>query len=177
MDQIIQELKFQASDLVNQEEVADLGEMLGVQQFVTFHVRPVQGIYQVTARMINVEKGKVEKIAVKRCEDRYDYLQALLNEIAWDLAALQDKKGTLKIESEPADAEILMFGIREGYAPLSIRLAPGPYLITVKKTGYQEKKRTLYVSPEKETSWTARLSKKSDVRLRDYIGGKSHWNQ
>lgn len=175
MEEIVQELKFQTSDMVDQEEVVELGGLLGVDHFVTYSVRPVQGIYQVTARMIDVEKGKVDKIVVKRCEDRFDYLPALCNEIAYDLAGMEEKKGRVRIETDPGEAEVFLFGISKGYSPISFNLAPGIYLVQVKKPGYEERKKTLYVIPARENAWKTSLIKKKRTRLRDYIGGKSFW--
>ena len=177
MTDIIQELKFQASDLANQDEVVELGNMLGVEFFMTLNVRPVQGIYQVTAKMINVEKAQVERLVVKRCENRFDYLPAIFNEVAYDLAGIQDKKGTLQINTTPPAAEVFLLGISKGYSPMSLQLAPGPYLVSLKKSGYKERRKTFYISSDHESEWIVNMQKKQRFRLGDYIGGKSFWRQ
>jgi len=175
MQDIVQELKFQASDLVDQERAVELGRIMGVGHFVTLSVRNVHGQYQVTARMINVETGEMEKIVVRRSDNRFDYLPALCNEIAYDLAGIEDRKGIVQIGSKPSDAEVFLFGISKGESPVTLRLAPGPYLFTVKKYGYRDRRKTLQVRAGEETAWSARLVKKEKRRLRDYIGGKSVW--
>ena len=177
MDEIVRELKFQASDLVDEDEVVELGGLLGVDRFVTYSVRPVQGIYQVTVRMIDVEKGKVDKIVVKRCEDKFDYLPALCNEIAYDLAGMEDQKGRVRVQTDPQEAEVFVFGISKGYSPISFNLAPGVYMMQVKKPGYEERKKTLVVAHGQEHAWKTNLVKKKRSRLRDYIGGKSFWSK
>ncbi len=177
MDHIIQELKFQASDLVDSDEVVELGSMLGADFFVSLSVKPSRGIYQITAQLISVEKANIEKMIVKRCEDKSDYVSALFNEFAYDLAGLEDNKGRLHIDTDPPKAQVLLFGIPQGKSPLTINIAPGSYLLTIKKSKYKDKRKNIDIEAGQEMSWTAKLIKNKRVRLGDYIGGKSFWNK
>ncbi len=177
MEQIIQELKFQASDLVDQDEVVELGGLLGVDHFVTCNIRLIKGIYQVTANLINVETARDEKIVVKRCEGKFDYLPALFNEIAYDMAGIEGQKGLLRIESDPVEAEVSIFGISQGYTPISINLAPGTYVVRLEKWGCWDWEKELQVSAEKEVFRKVTLRKKKRRKLGEYIGGKSIWGK
>ena len=177
MDDIIQELKFQTSDLVDQEEVVELGGMLGVDHFVTCSIRPIKGIFQVTANLISVEKARVERIVVKRCENKYEYLTALFNEIAYDLAGIEDQKGLLMIESDPSEGEVFLFGISQGYTPLTISLAPGTYVVELKKSGFWDLEKDLEVSAKGQNACKVNFRKKKRFKLGDYIGGKGFWNK
>lgn len=177
MEKIIEELKFQASDMVDQREVVELGGLMGVDFFVTCSIRPLRGIYQITARLISVEKANVDRIVVKRCEDRMEFASALFNDVAYDLARREDAKGTVLVETFPSGAEVRLFGVSQGRSPVRLRLAPGMYLLAVDRSGYQERRKTVFVEEGGETSWKPTLIKKSTMRLRDYIGGEGFFGR
>ena len=177
MDHIIQELKFQASDLVDQEEVVELGGLLGVDLFVTCSIRPVKGNYQISARMIAVEQAEVKKIVIKRCGLKFDYLSALFNEIAYDLAGLEAQKGQLWIETDPPQAAVFLFDIAKGYSPAKLYLAPGLYLVSVEKKGYKSRRSAIEIYSGEKRVWKPQLFKKKRTRLGDYIGGRSFWGK
>lgn len=177
MPEIARELRFQASDLVDEERAAELGRISGASHLLTLSVRAVHGQYHVTARMTSVETGETEKMVVRRCENRFDFLQPLCGEIAYELAGVEDRRGAVRIETDPEGGDVFLFGIEKGKSPLTLNLAPGPYLFTVKKPGYREARKTLRVRSGEETAWEARLVKKEHRKLRDYIGGKSVWDK
>ena len=177
MSAILEELRFQASDLADEEEVAELGGLVGVDLFVTCTVKSVEGIYQITARLISVETGRVEKIVSKRCQARLDFLAAMFNEIAFDLAGEEERKGWVVIETDPPEADVFLFGVASGSSPLTLRLAPGAYLLSVERRGYVERRKTLHVEAGQETSWKIALIKKKGFRLGDYIGGRGFWSR
>ena len=177
MSAILEELKFQASDLADEEEVVELGGLVGVDLFVTCTVKSVEGLYQITARLMNVETGRVEKIVSRRCLAKVDFLTAMLNEIAFDLAGEVDRKGWVLIETNPSEADVYLFGVGQGSTPLTLRLAPGPYLLSVERRGYVKRKKTLHVEEGQETSWKVEFIKKKRSRLGDYVGGRGFWNR
>jgi hypothetical protein len=175
MGAILEELKFQATDLADEEEVVGLGELVGVDLFVTCSVKALEGIYQITARLISVETGRVEKIALRKCAAKIDFLSALFNEIAFELAEEEEKKGWLVIETDPPQAEVSLFEVPLGLSPFTLRLAPGVYLLTVGKKGYVARRKTLYVDSRQGTSWKVKLIKKKRFRLGNYIRGSGFW--
>lgn len=177
MSAILEELKFQASDLADEEEVVELGGMVGVDLFVTCGVKSVEGLYQITARLISVETGRVEKIVSRRCLPKVDFLRAMFNEVAFDLAGEVEKKGWVRIETNPSEADVYLFGVGQGTTPLTLRLAPGLYLLSVERRGYVKRKKTLHVEEGLETSWKVEFIKKKRYRLGDYIGGRGFWNR
>ncbi len=177
MDPIIKELKFQASDFVDPDEVVELGSMLGADLFVTLSIKPSRGNYQITSQLISVEKANIEKMVVKKCDDKFDFISSLFNEIAYDLAGLEEKKGRLHIETDPPKAKVYLCGISQGKSPLTIKIAPGNYLVKIKKSKYKEKRKYIDIEANEETSWKAELIKKKRTRLGDYIGGKSFWSK
>jgi hypothetical protein len=174
---VLEELRFQASDLVDGQEVAELGALAGVDLFVTLSVHSVEGFYQITARLISVETGKVERIASRKCTAKVDFLSALFDEIAFELAGEEGKKGWLLIETDPPEAEVFLFGVPLGTTPLTRRMAPGTYLLSVERRGYGEQRKTLYVDEGQETSWKVELVKKNRFRLGDYIRGGGFWDR
>ena len=177
MSAILEELKFQASDLADEEEVVELGGMVGVDLFVTCTVKSVEGLYQITARLISVETGRVEKIVSRRCLAKVDFLTAMFNEVAFDLAGEVERKGWVLIETNPSEADVYLFGVGQGSTPLTLRLAPGPYLLSVERRGYVTRRKTLHVEEGLETSWKVEFIKKKRSRLGDYVGGRGFWNR
>ena len=177
MNDIIQELKFQASDLVDQEEVVELGGLLGVDLFVTCSIRPVKGSYQISARLISVEQAKISKMVIKRCGFKFDYITALFNDVAYDLAGLEAEKGQLYIQTNPSQAEVFLFDMPKGYSPTALNLAPGLYMVSVKKNGYKPRKSAVEVKSNEKCEWKPKLYKKKRARLGEYIGGKSFWGK
>jgi len=175
MEAILGELKFQSTDLVDEEEVVGLGELVGVDLFVTCSVKPLEGFYQITSRLISVETGKVEKIALRKCAAKIDFLSALFNEIAFELAGEEDKKGWLAIETDPPQAEVSLFGVPLGLSPFTLRLAPGIYLFCVERQGYVARRKTLFVESGQGTSWKVKLIKTKRFRIGDYIRGGGFW--
>jgi len=175
MQEIVDELRFQATDLVDPDRAAALGRLMGASHFVTLAVQLVHGQFQITARRVNVETGEMEKVAVRRSESRVDFLAPLLADIAYDLAGAEHRKGTVRIQSEPGSGEVLLFGVPVGEAPVTLRLAPGLYLFTVKKAGYVDRRKTVQVTSGQEALWTAPLLMRETRRLRDYIEGRSFW--
>jgi hypothetical protein len=177
MSAILEEQKFQASDLVDPEEVVALGGLVGVDLFVTCAVKSVEGIYQIAARLISVEKGRVEKIVSRKCQAKVDFLKAMLNEVAFDLAGEVERKGWVLIETNPSESDVYLFGVGQGSTPLTLRLAPGPYLLSVERRGYVKRSKTLYVEEGQETPWKVELIEKKRHRLGDYVGGRGFWNR
>ena len=177
MSAILEEQKFQASDLADEEEVVELGGLVGVDLFVTCTVKSVEGLYQITARLISVETGRVEQIVSRRCLAKVDFLTAMLNEVAFDLAGEVEKKGWVLIETDPSEADVYLFGVGQGSTPLTLRLAPGPYLLSVERRGHVTRRKTLHVEEGRETSWKVEFIKKKRYRLGDYIGGRGLWNR
>lgn len=177
MSAILEEQKFQASDLADEEEVVELGGMVGVDYFVTCTVKSVEGLYQITARLISVETGRVEKIVSRKCLAKVDFLAAMFSEVAFGLAGEVESKGWVLIETNPSEADVYLFGVGQGSTPLTLRLAPGPYLLSVERRGYVTQRKTLRVEEGLETSWEVELIKKKRYRLGDYIGGRGLWNR
>ena len=177
MSAILEEQRFQASDLADEEEVVELGGLVGVDLFATCAVKLVEGLYQITARLISVETGRVKKIVSRRCQANVDFLRAMFNEVAFDLAGEVERKGWVLIETDPSEANVYLFGVGQGSTPLTLRLAPGPYLVSVERRGYVKRRKTLYVEEGLETSWKVEFIKKKRFRLGDYVGGRGFWNR
>jgi hypothetical protein len=177
MSAILEEQRFQASDLADEEEVVELGGLVGVDLFVTCTVESSGGLYQITARLISVETGRVEKIVSRKCLAKVDFLTAMFNDVAFDLAGEEERKGWVLIETEPSEADVYLFGVGQGSTPLTLRLAPGPYLVSVERRGYVKRRKTFYVEEGCETSWKVQFIKKKRFRLGDYVGGRGFWNR
>ena len=177
MGAILEEQRFQASDLMDEEEVVELGALVGVDFFVVCVVKSFEGLYYISSRLISIETGKVAKTVSRRCEAKIDFLPAMFTEVAYELGGREEGKGRVKVATNPDKAEVLLFGVPAGESPVSLRLAPGTYLLSVRKRGYVERRKTVHVFPDRETSWEVNLTKKKRFRLGDLIGGRGFWGR
>ena len=64
MDEIMEEQKFQYSGCVTDVCIVELGQIIGVGKIVGGSISKVGNIFSVTARIINVQSGKIENTAV-----------------------------------------------------------------------------------------------------------------
>ena len=86
MDEVLKEQGFQQTGCVTSECAVEVGNMLGVQQMIGGSIGKVGNIYTVSARVIDVETGKVLKSA------NYDHIGDIgqllikgMKDLAYDL--------------------------------------------------------------------------------------------
>jgi hypothetical protein len=75
------------------------------------------------------------------------------------------------------EADVVLFRVGQGSTPLPLRLAPGPYLLSVERRGCVTRRKTLHVEEGQETSRKVELIKKKRSRLGDCVGGRGLWNR
>jgi TolB-like protein len=104
MDEVLKEQGFQQTGCVTSECAVEVGNMLGVQQMIGGSIGKVGNMYTVSARIIDVETGKVLKSA------NYDHIGAIegllidgMKNLAYDLTG---KDGFVKKDITPKDEPI-----------------------------------------------------------------------
>ena len=104
MDEVLKEQGFQQSGCVTSECAVEVGNMLGVQQMIGGSIGKVGNIYTVSARVIDVQTGKVLKSA------NYDHIGDIgqlliigMKNLAYDLTG---KDGFVKKDITPKEEPI-----------------------------------------------------------------------
>jgi TolB-like protein len=149
MDEVLKEQGFQQTGCVTSECAVEVGNMLGVQQMIGGSIGKVGNIYTVSARMIDVETGKVLKSA------NYDHIgdigqllikgmKNVVNQLITGRkvksGVIQTKgKGTLYIKSTPSSADVWVDGYKvEGKTPLTIPdLDEGSHTLQIVKQQFE----------------------------------------
>ena len=101
MDEVLKEQGFQQTGCVTSECAVEIGNMLGVQQMVGGSIGKVGNIYTVSARIIDVETGKVLKSA--NYDHKGDIGQLLIigmKDLSYDLTG---KDGFVKKDITPKE--------------------------------------------------------------------------
>jgi len=80
-------------------------------------------------------------------------------EIKVTLNKIAEKLGTLKVQSEPQNAEIYINNEYKGKTPFEIKLSIGKYNLKLKLTDYDDWQKEVEIKSDEETSINATLSK------------------
>ena len=94
------------------------------------------------------------RISADKYRDYNDSIMIYANRTTYVDATLEEKPGTIYVESDPSGAEFYLNGSYKGKTPRSISANPGTYTITLKHDGYYDK--TIYVdvyADEKTTEY------------------------
>ncbi len=91
VEQVLREREFQLSGLVSDSEISEAGKYLGADFVVAIRVQRVDRTYMVTAKMIAVDTGIIERQASAEGEGRASVLLALAEEAGDGLAGIVRK--------------------------------------------------------------------------------------
>ncbi len=101
MDEILKEQGFQQAGCANSACAVEVGRLIGVEMIIIGNVDYVGTIYSADIRMVNVETGKIEKVATDDCEDCSinDVLKTTIQNVTVEMAGLKIKKRKVKVKS------------------------------------------------------------------------------
>ena len=144
MNAILDEQGFQHSGCVAAECVVEMGQLIGVRKMVAGSIGRIGGVYSVSARVIDVQTGAIERTAVQDCRcELEDVLTGVVSQVAAELAGRQRPaarpdaaaRSIVYVSSEPAGAAVLVDGVRrEGVTPLLIEdLTSGEHMVRLWK--------------------------------------------
>jgi TolB-like protein len=89
MDEILKEQGFQQTGCFSNECVVEMGKLVGVEQIVTGSVSKFENIYSISARVIDVQTGKVLNISTYDYKGELDnLLEQGVKKVALDIAQL-----------------------------------------------------------------------------------------
>ncbi len=87
MDAILEEQGFQTGECVATECIIEVGQLVGVTYIVAGKVSRVGSVLSITARMISVETGTIQRTALRDCScELEEVLTRVLREVAGELA-------------------------------------------------------------------------------------------
>jgi len=107
MEQVLQEQGFQLTGCTSDECAVEIGKVIGVSRIVAGSIGKLGSIYTLNIRMINVETGRVENIAIEDCECPIEtVLTQAINRVARklageDVAPLPAQKPDVKPVAQP----------------------------------------------------------------------------
>ena len=94
MESILQEHNFQMSACAGTECAVNVGQLLGARKMVAGGVGRIGSIYTINARIIDVETGKLERVAARDCSCPVEQLlMTVLREVAAELAGIAPLPG------------------------------------------------------------------------------------
>ena len=141
MNNILTEMQFQLSGCTSDECAVEIGRMIGVSKMIAGSVGKVGEYYTVTARIIDVETGKIEKTATEDIQGAIGMvLTRAVPSLALKISGLkkQTKTSFLNIRTEPDGAVIYINEIYRGFAPLELNVEPNnAYKIRAEKSEYE----------------------------------------
>jgi len=135
IDTILKEQGFQLSDCTSSECIVRVGQLLGVTKIVTGNVSKVGDLFVISVMMTNVETGEVETMESSRCrcddEQLFDQIRLIAEKLSGvsipqenitprqepsqplpqkTTGQIPSSTGSLYIESDPSDAQIIIDG-------------------------------------------------------------------
>lgn len=150
MDEILKEQGFQMTGCTSQECAVEAGKLLNVRQVVAGQIGKVGNTYSISARIIDIESGKIMKSIFEDCECPIEQvLTASMKKVARKLAGIKnfsyskiEGKGDIFIDSDPNGAIVFIDNINTGKkTPTTIRnVGAGEHIIRLLKEDYSAEK-------------------------------------
>lgn len=169
MDEILDEMEFQVSGCTSDECALEIGRLIGVQKMVAGSVSKVGEYFTVSARIIDIETGRMEKTAVEDIEGTLGkVLTHAIPSIAAQLSGLakpeieeKEKIETLvKVYSAPGECEVYLNNVYKGMTPLTIDVAPEiSHNLRISKTNYSTHQQSITVEEGETKDLSIVLSK------------------
>jgi len=144
MEEVLREQGFQQSGCASDECVVEVGQLIGVQQMVGGSIGKVGDVYSVSARIIDVQTGKIINVMT------YDHIGSigdllttgmlqivskLVGEATTSVVTKQLGLGSLYITSVPSGANVWVDGVQQtGITPIMLdNLAAGEHEVLGRK--------------------------------------------
>lgn len=154
MDEMIDEVGFQLSGACDTDEcVVQVGKILGARKMVAGSVSKVGTIYSLQIRLVDIETSTIEFQALSDVSGVEDVLMTATRDVAEALAQkvmtqtgftpiragnpMVVTAGQIRIESNPAGAQILVDSSPVGPSPRTLSLEEGSHELVLTLDGYQ----------------------------------------
>ena len=143
IDLVIEEQKFQLSDLVDAERTVKIGKLLGAQFIVTGNLTKIENLNTMSLRIIDVETGVIVSQVSGEIDgglnDLLELTEMLGNKIV-GVKPISERIGSIYVEANMKESEVYLDGNRKGKTPVLIEdVQKGYHLLEVKKDYYYYK--------------------------------------
>ena len=140
---VIEEQKFQLSDLVDAERTVKIGKLLGAQFIVAGNLTKIENLNTMSLRIIDVETGvivsQVSGETTGGLNELLKLTEMLGNKIV-GVKPISERIGSIYVSSNMKESEVFLDGNRKGKTPLLIEdVQKGYHLLEVKKDYYYYK--------------------------------------
>ena len=161
MNEILNEMKFQLADCTSDECAVEIGRLIGVQKMVAGSVSKVGEYYTVSARIIDIETGVLEKTAVEDIDGTLGMvLTKAIPSISRQLCGIdvtdykvkqftkvEEKKAFIKIYTAPSEAMVYLDNNLKGITPIKLEVEPGmSFNIKISKKNYENYQRNYQIA-------------------------------
>lgn len=169
MNSILDEMQFQLSGCTTDECVVEIGRMIGVNKMIAGSVSKVGEFFTVTARIIDVETGKIESTATEDIQGTIGIvLTKAIPSVASQISGLGKMSHTsvLNISTEPEGAAIYLNELYKGISPLTLNVEPGyKYHLRAVKDKYEMWEKVYEPELDQDLNVAIVLSKKPVERV------------
>lgn len=159
MDKILREQKFQLTGACNDAScLVRVGQLMAVSKMMGGTISKIGNTYTVQARVIDVEKGVIDKeVSVDFTGTIEDLQQWGMKKVVWKVVP----SASLFVSSIPSEADIFWDGRKVGKTDFKIEdEAIGQHKITLKKMGYQDYESTVDLKEVRDYDMKVRLTVK-----------------
>ncbi len=140
---VIEEQKFQLSDLVDEERTVKIGKLLGAQFIVTGNLAKIEELFTMSLRIIDVETGIIVSQVSGEIEGNLNELLKLTERLSNKIVGIEpisERIGSIYVDANMEESEVFLDGLRKGNIPLLIEsIQKGYHIIEVKKENYYYK--------------------------------------
>ena len=140
---LLEEIAFQHTDLTDQNSIASIGNLLGVEKLMTGTIGKLGDLSIITLRIMDVETGVIERTETEEFIGMMEELRKPVRiavQKLLDIEGIEVDRGTfIHVGSEPEGVNIYVDGLFEGSSPARIKVpGPGEYRVKLYAPGYEE---------------------------------------
>ena len=140
---VIEEQKFQLSDLVDAERTVRIGKLLGAQFIVAGNLTKIENLNTMSLRIIDVETGVIVSQVSGEIDGGLNELLKLTEMLGNKIVGVKpisERIGSIYVSANMKDSDVFLDGIRKGNTPLLIEdVQKGYHMLEVKKDYYYYK--------------------------------------
>jgi TolB-like protein len=158
MEEILNEQGFQLTGCTSAECAVEVGKLLNVRQICAGSVGKIGGVYSISARLIDVESGKIIRSVTEDCQCPIE--RVLTVSVRNIVLKIIGNYRSITVQSDPSDATVFLDGVEQGKTPVLIGLEQDRvYQLKISKLDHEDWTRTLDLKKEDITTVSAELEK------------------
>jgi len=157
---IMSELAFGQTGICDQSCAVQVGRALSAHFIITGRITQLgPEECQVSGQMTDVERTEIVRSASERCSCTATEIIASAETVAFAMAGVEARRGTLVIQSTPKAAVVYVDGDKKGSTPTNVKVKPGSHKVMVAAKGYKMQERAITMAPGATQSLNFKLEK------------------